>query len=81
MTYGNNFAFEWKVAVLAYLLMGITLGRRLDRRMAGSRIRFADYILGPIFLPILIFLSEIFGFLRKAWNTLRVALDLDAPAD
>ncbi|MBY0510347.1 MAG: hypothetical protein K2P94_09350 [Rhodospirillaceae bacterium] len=76
----QDFNLELKLAITIYLIMGILLSRRLDRRMAGSRVQLGDFVLGPIFLPLIVFLSELFEISRKAFRTIQTVLAFN-PSD
>lgn len=70
----SGFSLELKFAMAAYLLAGIFLCRRLDRRIAGSRVQLGDYVLGPLFLPLIALLSEVFAILRRTFRAGQVLL-------
>jgi len=64
----------WPIAGMVYLLLGILAAPRLDRRISGARVHPADYVLGPLFLPLIAAVSALFGFLGKVWRLLKVML-------
>ncbi len=64
----------WQIAGMAYLLLGILSARRLDRRIAGARVQLADYVLGPLFLPLIAATSASCELLRKVWRLLKILL-------
>lgn len=70
----QDFSPEVKFAAVAYLVAGILLSRRLDRRIAGSRVQMGDYVLCPLFLPLIALLAHLFDVSRKAFRAAQTFL-------